>query len=87
MSHTASAPAAVRPARALESEARRAGYVPGFPPALRPSARHADLSAYRRAKCPACRSRMAALPYHRPAAPGGYRVVLACHVCGAGEVA
>ncbi len=76
----------VRTAAALEAETRRGGFVPGFPPALSRVARYADLTAFRRTKCPACASRMAAKPMHRPGAEG-YRLVLACRVCGAGEVA
>lgn len=75
-------------ARALEAEARRLGYAPGFPPGLSRFARLSDLAAYRRAKCPACRSRMAAVPFHkRDGEGGGYKFVLTCNACGAGEEA
>ena len=57
-------------AAALVAESRRLGFVPGFPPALCRPARLADLTAYRRAKCPACASRMAARPFHRPGVDG-----------------
>ncbi len=76
----------VRTAAALEADARRDGFLPGFPPALSRVARYADLTAFRRSKCPACASRMAAKPFHRPGAEG-YRLVLCCGVCGAGESA
>jgi hypothetical protein len=73
-------------AAALVRETARQGFVEGFPPSLDRQAQLTDLSAYRRAKCPACRSRMAAKPYYRPGA-GGYRLVLTCNACGAGETA
>ena len=86
MSQTAVRSAPIQTAAALEREAARQGFVEGFPPSLDRQAQLADLAAYRKAKCPACKSRMAAKPFHRPGA-GSYRLVLACPVCPAGEVA
>jgi hypothetical protein len=74
-------------AAALEAEARRLGFLPGFPPSLGRQARHADLSAYRRTRCPACASRMTPRPFHRPGGADGYKLILECRACGAGEAA
>jgi hypothetical protein len=70
-------------AAALERDARRLGYVPGFPPRLTPANRLTDARACRRLKCPACHARgMTCKPFHKP---DGYKIVAACSVCGAGE--
>lgn len=83
---TTRSPATIPTAAALVADARRHGFIPGFPPGLSRVCRCADLTAFRRSKCPACASRMAVKPFHRPGAEG-YRLVLACRVCGAGEIA
>ena len=85
MLHTQRPPSVIRTFAALEAEAQALGFQLGFPPSLSHQCRHADLASYRKAKCPACGSRMAAVPFHKPA--GGYKLILRCRVCGAGEVA
>ena len=87
MQQTAVRSAPIPTAAALEAEARKLGFVPGFPHSMPAAARLADLSAYRKAKCPACHSHVAVKPFHRHGPAGGYRLILACGVCGAGEIA